>query len=362
MLYRRLLAALTVPSPDDRNTTTNTDKNFDFPALWAELGVDPDVEFSTAFLVQAGLLEHNEGFPTTNLAGLVKSWEELVRKGCSPATTSTGSGKGVGDPVEGVDEGLELVYRLQPEGMERGKGKGRAGAAGSGLALWRAAQARKVKELEVGLASSERDAGNGMREDDEDQEDLKVEVEKESEARDLAIAIRNSLLDSLNESSSSRVSSSSSSEKGKGKEIEIIDVDATHDADLEMQKALYHSLLPAQAQSTKASSPTTDLGDIPVVMDSDKEILAEENTAPVPLPPEEIDIHGYKIIGRKTFKYDGTLLQNHLDSVFALWRGEREPEGVPVELARRCKCVYTRFVFVLLPLLLSGCDDGSWIY
>ncbi|KAF6766747.1 exonuclease V a 5' deoxyribonuclease-domain-containing protein [Ephemerocybe angulata] len=69
MLYRRLLSAL-----------TSTTEPFDFPALWDQLGVDPQAEFSTLFLVQAGLLEHNEGFKTTNLDGLVCNWERVVRE------------------------------------------------------------------------------------------------------------------------------------------------------------------------------------------------------------------------------------------------------------------------------------------
>ena len=88
MLYRRLLSEL-----------TSTTDPFNFEALWEMLGIDPDVEFSTGFLVQAGLLQHDDGFPTTNLRGLVDVWKKALEA----------SG------VDGIDDTLQLVYRLQPK-------------------------------------------------------------------------------------------------------------------------------------------------------------------------------------------------------------------------------------------------------
>jgi len=48
------------------------------------------------------------------------------------------------------------------------------------------------------------------------------------------------------------------------------------------------------------------------------------------------------------------MLQHHLDSVFELWRSERAPVGVPVELSRRCKCVkMTPLCFIAGPNKLT---------
>ncbi|KAI5897784.1 uncharacterized protein SCHCODRAFT_02149170 [Schizophyllum commune H4-8] len=48
-----------------------------------------------------------------------------------------------------------------------------------------------------------------------------------------------------------------------------------------------------------------------------------------------------EVIGTKEFIMDDAVLNAHVESVFQWWRGERAPQGVPVELARRCHtCEY----------------------
>ncbi|KAL1718430.1 exonuclease V [Schizophyllum commune] len=48
-----------------------------------------------------------------------------------------------------------------------------------------------------------------------------------------------------------------------------------------------------------------------------------------------------EVIGTKEFMMDDPMLDAHVESVFQWWRGERAPQGVPVELARRCHtCEY----------------------
>ncbi|TFK26634.1 hypothetical protein FA15DRAFT_262361 [Coprinopsis marcescibilis] len=96
MLYLRLLEGL-----------LSIDVPFDFPAFWKKAGVDQSKAFSKRFIAQTGLLvHHNEGLPTTNLDGLVQSWQNLVE--------SSG--------VIEIDHKLRLIYRRQPEGTVR-KGK-----------------------------------------------------------------------------------------------------------------------------------------------------------------------------------------------------------------------------------------------
>ncbi|KAI5822864.1 hypothetical protein K523DRAFT_421780 [Schizophyllum commune Tattone D] len=48
-----------------------------------------------------------------------------------------------------------------------------------------------------------------------------------------------------------------------------------------------------------------------------------------------------EVIGTKEFMMDDEMLDTHVESVFQWWRGDRAPQGVPVELARRCHtCEY----------------------
>ena len=44
-----------------------------------------------------------------------------------------------------------------------------------------------------------------------------------------------------------------------------------------------------------------------------------------------------EVIGTKEFMMDDEMLDTHVESVFQWWRGDRAPQGVPVELARRCQ-------------------------
>lgn len=46
-----------------------------------------------------------------------------------------------------------------------------------------------------------------------------------------------------------------------------------------------------------------------------------------------------RIIGTRKFEMDDLHLDAHLDRVIGWWMGTREPEGVPVELSKRCLCV-----------------------
>lgn len=52
--------------------------------------------------------------------------------------------------------------------------------------------------------------------------------------------------------------------------------------------------------------------------------------------PEEKGIWRFKVIGTKNFLHDDEELDKYLDHVLEWWRGERRPEGVPLERAYRC--------------------------
>jgi exonuclease V len=87
MLYRRLLSQLVAKSP-----------LYDFKRLWKKLGVKSSSRLPTKFLVQANLISDNTDFQSTCLDDVVTSWHKLVKE----------------SNVQGVNENLELVYRLRP--------------------------------------------------------------------------------------------------------------------------------------------------------------------------------------------------------------------------------------------------------
>jgi exonuclease V len=288
MLYHHLLTSLISSSIP-----------FDFNALWSYLGLDNERRFEDGFLVQAGLWDgvedddiSEDGCPR-NLADVGRKWRKLV-DGCS---------------VVGVDDSMELVYRLQPKdhlGKWKGKGK----------------------------ASEPADLANALRNLIPAQNE-----EASGEARELAIAIRNSLIDI----------SFPSYRPEYAAYAPCMDVDV----DVELQNALYSSLsavsatedeevAPLPPRRTKPHpmfEPGPPLPELPSTPPNQPVELEPQGPPPdvVEEPQVEYDNHGYKIVGRKQVQYDGPKLDAHLDSVFQFWRSERKPVGVPVELARRCK-------------------------
>lgn len=96
MLYHRLLSDLVTSNPP-----------YDFPALWKKLGLRSAQKLSTAFLMEAKLISHSDNFQVVCLDDLATSWHNLVA--CSN--------------ISAVDPTLELVYRLQPESLGKGKGR-----------------------------------------------------------------------------------------------------------------------------------------------------------------------------------------------------------------------------------------------
>ena len=96
MLYRRLLSQLVAKSP-----------LYDFRPLWKRLGLKSSSRLPTKFLVQANLISDNTDLQTTSLDDVVTSWHELVKEA----------------NVQGVNENLELVYRLRPPPDRKQKSK-----------------------------------------------------------------------------------------------------------------------------------------------------------------------------------------------------------------------------------------------
>jgi Exonuclease V - a 5' deoxyribonuclease len=96
MLYRRLLSQLVATSP-----------LYDFNPVWKKLGINSSSRLPTKFLVQANLISDNSDFQPTTLGDLVSMWHEFV----------------VEANIQGVNENLELVYRLRPPPYKKQKSK-----------------------------------------------------------------------------------------------------------------------------------------------------------------------------------------------------------------------------------------------
>jgi exonuclease V len=52
------------------------------------------------------------------------------------------------------------------------------------------------------------------------------------------------------------------------------------------------------------------------------------------------------IIGTKMFTFDSSMLDDYLQRSMQYWYGLREPQGVPVDLVRRCLCVANDFTML----------------
>ncbi|KAF6741919.1 exonuclease V a 5' deoxyribonuclease-domain-containing protein [Ephemerocybe angulata] len=236
MIYRRLLNGLLfTPEP------------LDFPVFWARIGVDSTAEFSTAFLKQAGILSHNEGFGKTNLDTLVESWELAVER-------LKRSG------VRSVDEKLSLVYRLQHD--------------------------------MVGALDTRSSAGEASPDQDDE---------------------------------------------GK------MDIDTGPGSHAQPRNRLHHPLAPRPPDSRKLPFGAKTTLNAQIKGNSRPPGTTESPQNALPLPPHlnEVDNDAYKFISHKEIVYDEGMVQASLDSTLELLRGEREPLGVPVELAWRCNtCEY----------------------
>jgi exonuclease V len=70
--------------------------------------------------------------------------------------------------------------------------------------------------------------------------------------------------------------------------------------------------------------------------------IPKEHAASGTAPSDSIPLSG--ILGTKEFALDDAFLDAHLAQTLGYWYGLRQPEGVPVELSRRC--LYVRRVYV----------------
>ncbi|KAF8808059.1 hypothetical protein BYT27DRAFT_7166540 [Phlegmacium glaucopus] len=257
MLYRRLLSQLVAKSPP-----------YDFGPLWKRLGVASSSRFPTKFLVQANLISDNTEFQTTCLDDVVTSWHKLVKEA----------------NIQGINENLELVYRLRPAPDIKQKGKAIALPV-----LDECETANTPKDIPVQIAAL---------------------IGAESSTAGPSNRMENSLM--------TGGPSANSNNRPSGLSSVSDDLE-----DAQLQWAIQQSMMPPSDREDKFPAGATSL------------------PRSVQSLPEPNGIDRFEIVGRKEFLHDDLELDGYLSHIFKWWRGERKPEGVPLEHASRCfTCEY----------------------
>ncbi|KAH9486314.1 Exonuclease V [Psilocybe cubensis] len=280
MLYRRLLSQLISTNPP-----------YDFSPFWSKLGVNSAAIFPTKFLVQAHLIEESSGFQSTCLDDLVSLWHSEIKD----------------LNIVGVDPTLELVYRLRPSPRRKKKKHG--------LTTPRPPQTISDEE------------------------------------RDLMIAIAASLEDVS--ASQTQVDMSHIGPSTHFYKKNQFDSPNSGTEDTKFQTTLAESIIAQNVSKTFDNSgidfadliisnaylqlPLVDLPEIECVDVTEKIGKGKEKE----IEAEEQGIRRFKIIGTKRFLHNDEELDKYLDHVLEWWRGERRPEGVPLDRTYRCSyCEY----------------------
>lgn len=320
MLYKELLDALmmTAPNPDaTADSILPTSTTGGFAKIFDHLGLNAGAPFSEGFLSQANAIIVGNGLrwgasDAKCLLQLADCWEQYVQE------LGLDLGKGKNDKASG-DE-LQLVFR-------------RAGHD---------KKYRSRKRRKKGWAGKRRRSGRSRRQQTPTGEDT-----------DIQKAIHLSLLDVSDPPAShmteSQVSAildpqitaptetqpcqSASSLQRNDSTASLFDQDSEQDReDDELALAIEMSL----TQEPAPMVPTQTV-EVPVISSQES---PETLKSPLPQsqlePEEDEDGTSGAIIGRLTFPHDPKALAEHLAWALGYWRGEREPQGVPLEHTRRC--------------------------
>ena len=269
MLYHHLLSALISPT-------------FSFNTFWEKIHVDPSIEFSDEFLLQAGLARKTDGevfqgYPSC-LDDLADLWRSTVHS----------------LHVRGVSPILEVQYRTQPK---RGA---TLGVSRPSTMDYFALANQEAHDLERAIAASLH----------EHQHDLDVERAIANSLQDMAPALGGPV---------------ALADAGEA----VVDIP---------------SLRPTEGPSDRPDIPWYSRGDTmerthPGIMERARPV-GESNIdelgplgLPAPtLPRPELP----RIIGRKSFVFDEGAMNAYVKDVLQWWRGERPPRGVDIEHSYRC--------------------------
>ena len=385
MLYHRLLSnLLATAEPSIPHLQA-----VDFNLLWERAGVDPQRKFSVPFMNQAGLSSSDDSSTDQSpylsglscLDDLTAAWRHAVEA----------------LNIVGIDNTLTLVYRSQSSTRRRpGKGKYKAKDQDERKSRGQEYDSTSLSDQEAhDLAAAIQASINDMQpENGADDELIRAIRESLKDAVRSGIAEDGELVGNLVHISGPPISEMSSfaTEIPPG-ELEAMTSEKSvptgldafaNDPDPDLAQALQQSLLPqtdqmptlkevpeqsAEADTMDNSRAMQDITsepmavkyphspEIPVSVEPDGLPRTTPSSPGIPAAVDspddeeitEADLETEaRIIGRKEFEMDDVFLDDYLRRVLEWWYGQRPPEGVDVELTRRC--VYVCFIlFVVFP-------------
>ncbi|KAI0372237.1 hypothetical protein BV20DRAFT_964361 [Pilatotrama ljubarskyi] len=365
MLYHRLLSNLlsaAVPS-------IPASQPLDFAALWQQVDVNPSRRFSEKFLIQAGLAHSS-----ASQADDAEATLGLHIAGVTCLNELTAAWKHAVEAlhIAAVDRTLTLVYRSQPSRKRRNETISEV-SRGAVAEL----NPQEAQDLAAAVQASVSDLQGGTGGDDDLAraifESLKDSLRSGKAAEgdlgvlthpfgvpiseapgsttlestgtrqysdrptsapgalaydpQLAFALQQSLLPRIEESAAVKeviADDAASSDRSDAKEA-TLDAMTEDSTPISEGTPLAGEAEPIEGAKTAPASPSH----------SDELVEARET-----MTVAELDVEA-RILGRKEFQLDDALLDRYLIRVLSWWHGERPPEGVSVELTRRCvTCEY----------------------
>ncbi|KAI0632186.1 exonuclease V a 5' deoxyribonuclease-domain-containing protein [Trametes polyzona] len=364
MLYHRLLANLLASAVPSLEATTP----LDFSAFWKRVKVNPTRKFSEGFLMQAGLAPSTAA-NSDGASGVESSDPTSATNTTTAYSSDSGSPQCLNDltaawahavealNVAAVDNTLTLVYRNQ---IIRARKKHAGAPTDSELSP------QEAQDLAAALQAS---VGDMQGETDFDP--------------DLSRAIFESLKDSLASGKAASehhevvthpfgvpISETPGTTTLEGETYTAAEgssgvSEASPQAPTALsQEILLDPLLPKVPDQEGAMSETAEGAEVSATIapgNVDEASAAQATNSPedgvktAPASPTrsdelveadesmtvaELDVQA-RIIGRKEFQMDNAQLDSYLARILEWWHGQRAPEGVSVELTRRCvTCEY----------------------
>ncbi|KAI1793058.1 exonuclease V [Ganoderma leucocontextum] len=395
MLYHRLLSNLLSAAQSDIASS----QPLDFDAFWQKAKVNPTLRFSDSFLLQTGLPDAGR---TTPESTSTESAIDLSGIHCLDDLTRAWHRAVEALNAAHVDNTLTIVYRAQPTkggASATGSGKGKDKDKGmentseptatstpsSALSL----SDQEARDIAAAVQASISDVQPGMGGDDDLAralfESLRDAIRSgqasEGELGILTHPFGPPISDAMRTLEGEGRSGAGASASGHPPALRHATVDGLAE-DPQLAWALQQSLLArldetpvlkeaiseavmssgadASAVDEVDDAPEKDGGEsgvavgklLPRAATAEPEGVAK--TAPSsPSPPHmeededemmitaaELETEA-KILGTKEFDLDDALLDDYLEGVLAWWYGKRPPQGVDVELTRRCvTCEY----------------------
>lgn len=253
---------------------------FSFSAFWERVNVDPFAQLSDAFLLQSGLARETDG--KTAVLGCAECLDDLTDLWHLTVQSLQ---------VQGVSPTLEIVYRTQPK-------RGAAAAAAPEVA-------RQYISGDYFGSAADREAG-----------DLARAIEASRQEYEYDSDLQRAIVESLRE------------------------VTPREDNEAELGDG-GNSVADTRSSSPRVTEQPPDMRSVETESIQSEAVerdqpMGEFGTAALGTGADKPEARASRVIGRKTFAFDGAAMQTYVKDVLQWWRGERPPRGVDVEHSRRC--------------------------